>query len=238
MPDFAHRATTPELMDSDADGFADYAACLADLAQVNAVTLTHRPTRRFLDRLLVLGRIPRDRPLRILDLAAGYGDGLRRLGRWAARRGVAVELAGLDLNPWAAEAARAATPPGRRIRWLTGDVFADLPGAAADIVVTSQFSHHLADGDVVRLLRRMEALAGLAWCLVDLHRHPVSYHVFRHGARLAGWHRFVQHDGPVSITRGFTAPEWRRLIAAAGLEGAAELSWHLPFRHRVCRVKP
>ncbi len=35
--------------------------------------------------------------------------------------------------------------------------------------------------------------------------------------RLAGWHRFVRHDGPVSFRRAFRESDWRQLLEAAGL---------------------
>ena len=39
-------------------------------------------------------------------------------------------------------------------------------------------------------------------------------------SKLAGLHRFVQHDGPVSIERAFVPEDWRQMCAAAGLSDA------------------
>ena len=231
-PDFSCRATTPERMDTDCAGYDDYATCLADLARVNAWTLTHGPTLRFLGSLVSPGRT-----LRILDVACGQGDALRRIDRWAARRGIAVELIGLDLNPWAGRAAVAATPPGRPIRWVIGDVFDFVPNPPVDVVVCSQFTHHLDDVELVRFLRWIEATAQRGWLIADLQRHWLPYHVFRWWSRAAGWHRFVQYDGAVSITRAFVKSEWRAALAAAGLS-AVTLRWHMPFRLTMTRIKP
>ena len=84
----------------------------------------------------------------------------------------------------------------------------------------------------------MERLARRGWFISDLHRHPVPYHLFRLLARAARWHRFVRHDGPVSIARSFRPEDWRTLAQAAGLDPAElEIRWHVPFRLTVGRIK-
>ena len=51
------------------------------------------------------------------------------------------------------------------IAWRTGDVFNYAPDPPPDFVVTSQFTHHLGDADVVRFLRWLEAHAGRGWVI-------------------------------------------------------------------------
>jgi len=238
MPDFSARELIPELMDAESVAFEDYCDCLRDLETVNRWTLAARPTLSFLARLADGGRIAPGRPFTILDVGSGYGDMLRRIDRWAAGRGLALELIGLDRDPRAARAAQAATPADRPIRWLTGDCFAFPPPGRIDLIVSSLFAHHLDDAEVTRFLAWMEAAAALGWFVNDLHRHPVSYYGFVAWSRLARWHRFVRHDGPVSIRRAFVAADWRGYLAEAGIpDGAAEIAWWLPFRLCLGRVK-
>ena len=85
----ATRAQGEELMDADDLPAATYAAVVADLARVNTVTLAARPTLAFLDRALAGAGT-----LRLLDVGFGDGDMLRRIARWAAKRGIAAELVG------------------------------------------------------------------------------------------------------------------------------------------------
>lgn len=231
-PRFAQRADTPELMDDPTTDCATFSACLRDLERVNRLTLGYRPTLGF------LSRIPRQMrgPLRILDAGSGHGDTLRQVARWAARRGIAVELTGVDLNPWSTRAAQEATPPGLPITYETGDVLEHRPAQGVDIIISALFAHHLDDAALVRFLRWMEGTARLGWFVNDLHRHPLPYHFFRHASRALRMHRFVQHDGPVSITRGFVARDWRRLLADAAIPpDAATLEWWMPFRLCVAR---
>ena len=235
--DLSARSTLPELMDAPELEGAVYARCLTDLAAVNRATLTHRPTLRWLAG--ATARLPPGSTFSLLDIAYGQGDLLRAIAAWAVSAGFKPKLAGIDLNPRSAPAARSATPPGTPIRYLTGDIFRFEPLESFDFIVTSQFTHHLADAEVVRLLRWMEEHAARGWYVSDLHRHKLAYYGFRWLARLAGWHEIVRQDGTVSIARGFTGAEWRALLASAGLAaaGAAQVRWHWLFRHGVSRIK-
>jgi len=234
--DFSRRSSAAEWMDDEAVDYPTLRACLVDLAKVNRWTLAHGPTLAFLSGLNRRGLWPNDRPLRLLDVGSGYGDLIRTVDRWAARRGLAIELTGIDLSPWSERAAAEATPPGRPIAWVTADVFDD--ERPADVIVSSLFTHHLPDATIVRFLRMMEARAQIGWFINDLHRHPLPYGGFAALSKLMGWHPFVQHDGPVSIARAFTAADWVVLIADAGLSGdAVRVAWRFPFRLCVARVK-
>jgi SAM-dependent methyltransferase len=236
--DFSSRSSTPELMDIEVTGFEEFRDCLVDLERVNLWTMTYRPMMAFMDRLLAAGVLPRDRPLVVVDVGSGYGGMLRKIDDWAAKRGIAVDLTGVDLNPWSAVASTAATGPDRPIRWVTANLFDYKPEGGIDLIVSSQFTHHLDDDGLVRFLAWMEETAKLGWFVSDLHRHKLPYHFFRIWSRLARWHRFVQNDGPISISRAFVAADWRRLIARAGISAnAAEIEWWIPFRLCVARIR-
>jgi SAM-dependent methyltransferase len=237
MPQFASRTMTPELMDTEPVGFETFRACLADLAAVNRLTGAYRPTLSFLERLRRAGRLDCGRPVRIVDVGSGYGDMLRRIDLWAQSHGVPVDLTGVDLNPWSARAAAEATPAGRPIRWLTADAFAY--EGDIDLAVSSLFTHHLDDEAVARFVTWMESRAGIGWFVNDLHRQALPYYGFALLARLMRWHRFVRHDGPVSIARSFRTPDWLRLSTAAGLApGVVEVTREFPYRLCVARVFP
>lgn len=231
--DFSRRSDTSELMDGPCD-FETFRGCLSDLAQVNVVTLGHRATLHFLEDLRRQGRIRRGQTTRIVDVGSGYGDLLRAIDRWGARHGLSLHLAGVDLNPWSARAAREVTL--RPIEWSTSDVFAyDAP---CDVVVSSLFTHHLTDAQIVRFIDWMEARAAVGWFINDLHRHPFPYFGFGLLARWMRWHPFVRHDGPVSIARAFTREDWRGLISQSRLDpAAADIRWRFPFRICVSRIR-
>jgi len=228
------RAEAEELMDADDLPAETYAAVVADLARVNVVTMAARPTLAFLTRA-TRGRTA----LRLLDVGYGDGDMLRRIARWAARRGITADLTGIDLNPRSEAAARAHTPavlPGRtRITWRTGD-YADLAGGEWDAIVSSLVAHHMTRAQLVAFLRFMEAEATRGWLVNDLHRHRFAHAGFPLLARLARWHPIVRHDGRLSIARSYRPAEWQPVLAEAGVDDARVFR-AFPFRLCVERLR-
>src|SRR3712207_6599249 len=162
---FAHRSAEPELMDSEEVGLADFAGCLQDLATVNTLTLARPPTLAWLGRA-TRGLPPASR-VSVLDVGFGHGDMLRTIHRWCRRRRFVPDLVGIDLNPWSAVVARAATPPDIRIDYRTGDVFAFDPERRFDFVVSSLFAHHLGERDLVAFVGWMERAALRGWFVND-----------------------------------------------------------------------
>jgi 2-polyprenyl-3-methyl-5-hydroxy-6-metoxy-1,4-benzoquinol methylase len=235
--DFSRRAELVEDMDRPCSD-EEMRACLHDIAAVNWLTLAHRPVILWLNEL-VRARGPRlPRPLKIVDVGCGYGDLLRRIERWAARRGVAVELAGIDLNQQAVRAAHEATPAASRIEWVCGDAYSCAQASEADVVLCSLLTHHLVEPEIVRFLEWMETTARVGWFICDLHRKPVPYRLFGVLMRGAWWHRFIRLDGMRSIRRSFLEEDWVRMCAAAGLEAdQVEIRGYWPARLCVGRVK-
>jgi SAM-dependent methyltransferase len=227
--DFRHRAELTELMDEPCSR-DELRACLRDLSRLNRWFLGYRPVLDWLD---TIGSSRSGKPLHIVDVGCGYGDTLRRIEHWAKARRISVELTGLDLNPDAIAIAAEATPSASVIQWFASDVFRWQPGKPVDLVVSSLFTHHLAEPDLIRFLQWMDRDAALGWFINDLSRAAVPYHLLRIFTRLAGLHRFVQHDGPVSIARSFSSDDWRRICAAAGLDLRA-ISIEPFFPARLC----
>lgn len=228
--DFSRRSSEPELMDDADVAPRELERCLRDLSRLNRLTFGYRPTLGFLEELRRKGLLPA-RPLRIVDVGCGYGDTLREVGRWALRAGVGVELTGVDVNPVTTQIARRATKDDFGISWVTANALSYQPKNGVDVVLSSLFTHHLADEHVTRFVRWMDDTAELGWFINDLHRHPLPYHSFGLLARIQRWHRFILHDGPVSIARAFDHDDWRRLLWAAQVEPrAARIEWWAPFR--------
>ena len=200
----------PELMDGECS-YEDFRGCLRSLEQINRWLLGYRPTLNWLKRLP--GNL--GTPIHILDVGSGGGDLLREIAGWARNRGIAVQLTGIDLNPYAARAAAESTPKELGIEWVTGDALLYRPEKPVDIVVNSLMAHHLEDEEIVALLRWMEATAQRGWFINDLERSEWSCRMFSLVERMVGWHRFVRHDAPVSFRRALREEDWMRLLTAA-----------------------
>ena len=200
----------PELMDGECS-YEEFRGCLRSLEQVNCWLLGYRPTLAWLERL------PRGlrEPVHIVDVGSGGGDLLRQIAGWARRRGITVNLVGIDLNPYAARAAAESTPKELGIAWVTGNALMYRPEKPVDIVVNSLVAHHLEDEEIIALLRWMETTAHAGWFINDLERSERACRTFEWLAQVVRWHQFVRHDGPVSFRRAFRNEDWVRLLATA-----------------------
>jgi 2-polyprenyl-3-methyl-5-hydroxy-6-metoxy-1,4-benzoquinol methylase len=228
MTRLAARIRRDELMDDPDLDPATYEIVLRDLARVNAWTLAARPTLAFLAR----GTKGMER-FRLLDVGFGHGDMLRRIARWARKRGIAAQLVGVDLNPRSAQVARAV--PGRAIDYRTGD-YRDIEGRV-DFVISSLVAHHMSDIELRDFIRFMEAKAQKGWLINDLHRHGFAYAGFPLLARLLRAHPVVRADGRTSIGRAFRPADWRGILSEAGVpDGAAKVVRRFPFRLCVERL--
>ena len=222
MTSLSVRSDQPEQMDTDCVDYDDYSRCLRDLSRVNVVTFTHRPMLSWLAK-----RVRKDQDFSVLDIACGHGDALRKLRRHYPN----ARLTGIDLNPWATRAATAATDPADAIDFINDNAFTYVPPRPFDFIISSQFTHHLTDDEVIEFLRWLRQNAAKGWFIGDIHRHAIPYYGFPILARLMLWHRIVRDDGRISVARAFRRAEWEGYLRAAGIpDTEAEITWYLLFR--------
>ncbi len=224
----SQRSTVEEELDHDGTDAATYRRVVAELAVVNRITLTHRPTLRWLAKAS-----EGMSEFSVLDVGHGHGDLLRAIARWADRRDLRVKLSGIDQNPRSAVAAGSATPCWMAIDYQTADVLSCTPSEPLDFIVSSQMTHHLSDHQVVEFLRWLEAHSRHGWHITDLHRHALPYYTFPILCRVMRWHRITRSDGVISVARGFRRRDWHTYLNKAGLQ--ANVSWYA-FRFCVKRV--
>ena len=102
-------------------------------------------------------------PVSILDIGSGGGDMLRKIWRWARRSGHKTHLTGVDLNPWAKKSAESLTPDDAQIEYETSDIFSFDPNRRADFIISSLFTNHLTDSEIVKFLRWTDRHATRGW---------------------------------------------------------------------------
>ena len=212
-----------ELMDADDLPANVYSDVVGDLARVNRVTMAARPTLSFLKRI-----IPKGKTVRLLDVGYGDGDMLRTIAHWARRRGLKVELVGVDLNRRSEAAAKAHTSQNLPIRFITGN-YLDLSHEHWDVIISNLVAHHMTHDELHAFLCFMEKNARLGWFINDLHRHRLAYLGYPILARLIRCHPIVRLDGTLSIARSYRPSEWPKLLAESGID-AARVFRAFPFR--------
>jgi SAM-dependent methyltransferase len=171
-----------------------------DLRLLNAVMLHPGIMARRMFRHAV------DTPRRIIELGAGDGSLMLRLGRRLARhwRSVAVDLVDQkDAVP--SETRKAIAGLGWRENQVTQDVFEYLSNAesahSADIVIANLFLHHFQPAQISEVFRRCTKLAPLFIAL-----EPRRAIVPLLGSRLIwllGCNHVSRHDAVASVRAGF-----------------------------------
>jgi len=236
--DFSVRHETDEWMDDPSITDERLTRALTDLRRTNRLLGAYAATDAVLDPLL-----RRRDDVRILDLGCGGGDYLAHFVRRGARLGCRVQVVGLDTNPVTIGHARAhldaeLSPALRsRARAEIGDALSTGYAADAfDVTHAALFLHHLHGPAPPQLLREMNRVSRVGLIVNDLHRHPLAYAgiwLLSRGLRMAP---MVQHDGPISVLRGFQRHELEKLTEEAGLT-APILRWHWAFRWTLSTIR-
>lgn len=215
------------MMDDFSLGHDTIAPIMDELEVVNKLLGGYRV---FLDALDKLGI--RDGMI-ISDWGCGGGDSLRVIAAWARKRGLTINLVGIDATASAVEYAgrRAAAFP--EISFIHSDVLGNrLYAGQFDVVVSSLFTHHFADKSWVTLIKKMHECCRHAVVINDLHRHWFAYHSIGILTRLFSRSEMVKHDSKVSVLRSFTRNELKLMLREAGVENYT-IRWMWAFRWQV-----
>jgi 2-polyprenyl-3-methyl-5-hydroxy-6-metoxy-1,4-benzoquinol methylase len=228
FPSVAQRVLEPEVMDDPALDSRRHDHALRGLSRINRLSAS---SRIVYGPLAKLARSLGVRRLRVLDIATGSGDIPLALWRRGRRRGLKLEILGLDISPRAAAfGTRRAEAAGANVRFEMLDVFqSPLPGGY-DVVMCSLFLHHQDRERAIELLRKMAHAAGTMVLVNDLERRPIGLMAAETVCRLATTSSVVRVDGPRSVRAAFTLEEAAELAEEAGLFGA-RLVRRWPFRY-------
>jgi 2-polyprenyl-3-methyl-5-hydroxy-6-metoxy-1,4-benzoquinol methylase len=230
---FTTRRLRPEIMDQPQLDSAEHERALRGLERLNlASRVAARFWREIEDRL---GPAPHQ-VIRLLDIASGGGDVPLSLWRRARRRGVTLEILGVDKSETACHhAAKRAAGAAGQIKFQQHEVVHAALPAGFDIVTCSLFLHHLPAGDVIDLLKRMSSAAPLL-LVSDLRRNLRGYALAQAACRLLTRSPIVHADGPQSVANAFSLAEMRQLCHDAELHDATVTrTW--PCRMLIVRDK-
>jgi len=210
------RATQAEYFDSPGRTLEELRSHYAELNQLNRLTGSDLPFRKWLPGLAGPVACP---SLRILDVGAGDGFLARRLTAWAAARGWSWEFTTLDHCPLTARLASA----GRHV--IGSATRLPFDDGSFDVVTAMSMTHHLDGHDeVVAHFREAARVARLGFLACDLHRNAALWAGLWAG--LFWVSPAFRQDALLSVRRGWRVGEWQELARSAGLDGARTWKFH------------
>ncbi len=216
------RIDEPELIDDENQPYSDFRASMRDVQNAN----------RFLGGTYVVEKQvslwlkdekrnsrDADNKITFLDVATGSADLPKTILKAANRERIGARVVGLDFSSPILRFAREEVGLEHGIRLVRGDAF-NLPFADSsfDYVLCSLAFHHWGFDQSVIALREMERVAKKGWLVNDLRRSKSAWRLFKIVSHLAGMNRMTKHDGPASILRAYSIPEFHAMPSALGLE--------------------
>ncbi|GAB6930440.1 hypothetical protein JCM10914A_44230 [Paenibacillus sp. JCM 10914] len=225
----SHRAQEDELMDDFSMGGEELSEALKHLRRLNKIFAATGPTLAGVEKLWTSIGCPTS--LRILDVGAGSGDVNHKLLEWADSKGIQLHITLVDMTEEACEEARRLFRNESRVHVLRADV-RDLPEATADIVTGSQFVHHFDGQQLVDIVSHMLRTSKHGVVISDIHRHVVAYTAVWITTRIISRNRYIRHDGPLSVAKGFKGRDWQELKKQLNHESMT-YEWKPLFRYSV-----
>ncbi len=235
------RIDEPELIDDENQPYSDFRASMRDVQNANRFLGGSYVVKKQVS--LWLGEAKKssrdtDAAITFLDVATGSADLPKVILKAANRARMQVRVVGLDFSSPILRFAREEVGSERNIRLVRGDAF-NLPFAdsSVDYVLCSLAFHHWGFDQSVIALREMERVAKKGWLVNDLRRSKSAWQLFKIVSNLAGMNRMTKHDGPASILRAYSLPEFHAMPQALGLEcGTDYLLRQSPF-YRVALIR-
>jgi ubiquinone/menaquinone biosynthesis C-methylase UbiE len=228
VPSFARRSHKLERIDTGDYTQAEYERYMREIRYINRYLGESRALRKTL--LREIERLDL-REFSVLDVACGSGELLRQIAEFARGSGRRAKLlAGIDLNELSTSTTLTESRSFPEIAAVRGDAF-KLPFAdgAFDYAISSLFFHHLADEQIPLALAEMARVTRREVFVIDLHRHPAAYYLFKLFCFAFRISPLVMQDGSLSVLRGFRPTELMKLSAGSGVSGM-EVGRTMPFR--------
>lgn len=231
MPDFTHRSTLPEMMDDFELGDETIYPIMDELEVINKLLGGYAV---FFDALKKIGV---ENGIRVSDWGCGGGDSLRVLAKWGRKKGINMNLTGVDATLTAIEYARLHSKTYPEISFIHSDVMSgQLEANQFDIVISSLFTHHFENEQWIALIKRMLDCSKKAVIVNDLHRHWFAYHSIGVLTQVFSKSIMVKHDSKLSVLKGFRRREIEDLLAKAGIRNY-HLRWMWAFRWQLIIYK-
>jgi 2-polyprenyl-3-methyl-5-hydroxy-6-metoxy-1,4-benzoquinol methylase len=221
------RLLVPEQMDDPQLDRGAHFRALRGLQRINDWT---RHSALAWKPILSLARQLDRKHLRLLDIATGAADVPIQLWQRAHSIGLELDIVACDLSSQALEFANEnCRRAGATLQLRELDVLNQSIDEQYDVVICSQFFHHLPDEQVERVLGKMAAAARQRVIVIDLVRSRLNWLQVWLATRVLSRSRIVHFDGPQSICASFTFDEIREIAERMGFSNYS-ITAHWPCR--------
>ena len=224
------RSTQIEIMDSlDFQG-EEMQNLLNDLKTVNKWLGGDKITVNGLQKLLK--NHPKSKEVIILDIGCGDGHMLRKCSDFAQKEGYLVKCIGIDFNTNILEYAKLQSKDYPNMEFQKVDVFFDenlIPNS--DIALFTLFLHHFSDEKIEHLLKSVLPKTNKGLIINDLQRSKQAFTLFKLVSKLFLKTKTAEHDGLVSIARGFRKSELE-VISKKIKNQTSTICWQWAYRYQ------
>lgn len=153
----------------------------------------------------------------ILDIGAGSGEVLEVAKEWLQTK--KTFLVGSEMSAAAASAIKARKAEFGVVALQCNGTQLPFDDDSFDLVICSLLLHHLTDAQAKGLIAEMQRVAKRQFIIIDLHRDPLAFFLYRTFSPLF-LQKMTVEDGSLSILRSFRPDELRDLAANAGARNA------------------
>ncbi|MFN3756778.1 MAG: methyltransferase domain-containing protein [Flavobacterium sp.] len=200
-----HRTKADEIMDDFQLQGPELLDALDKIAFINKVLGGNQLTVQGLQKLLATSTLDK---VTIVDVGCGNGDMLRVLADGVIKKGVILELIGIDANLHTIAYAEELSDKYPNIRFRCEDIFSEsFSEMNYDILLCTLTLHHFKNEDIDYLLSLFCKQAQVGVVINDLHRSAISYRLFKLFSKAFKLNAMSREDGLTSILRGFTKKE-------------------------------
>jgi 2-polyprenyl-3-methyl-5-hydroxy-6-metoxy-1,4-benzoquinol methylase len=207
------RTLTSERMDDPDLDPGLHRQALLGLRRLNSLSWGSRAMTKYLRE----ASVKHARPLRILDIATGSGDGLLGLLKTSQTWQYPLTGAGCDISEVALTEARLqAGRDGISAEFFRCDALTEKLPTTFDYLICSLFCHHLPDASISKLLFNMAHAAQIGIVVNDLVRSRWNLVSVWLACRLVSRSPVVHFDGPASVRAALTQAEIREIVAQLG----------------------
>lgn len=223
MINLQNRSAKKEILDNDDLPFADIRICMEELNKINTLLGGHAITVNGLDQFST----SKNNSLVICEIGCGGGDNLKAI----AKKYGNCSFIGIDLKDSCIDFASKQYPE-LKADWIASDYSKVFFKTTPDVIFSSLFCHHFTDEQLVFMLQWMHKNSKKGFFINDLQRSTVAYYLIKWLTAIFSKSYMVKNDGPISVSRSFTAKDWRQLFAKAGIL-TYTIKWKWAFRYLV-----